>query len=138
MVRFWIRFVLGSEFRKIFAERWSEIGHAHNGFIEVWLVLGFVGLALFLSLVVRTGLRILNDVLRTGDEIAIFMAMFVLYVLAYMTVAKMMPDHRSVPWVIFVSIALYSGFGYAYREAPLLRDPDRGSAYPSRCRVKVI
>lgn len=98
-----------SSLGKIFAEKGREIGHAHNGFVEMWLQLGFVGLGLFLFVLLNTSLRVLRQILRFRDGFTLFLGLFVLYVLTYSIVVKIMPDHRRVVWVIFVAGMLYAG-----------------------------
>lgn len=97
-----------SSLGKIFATKGAEIGHAHNGFVEIWLQLGFVGLALFLIVVINMGLKVLRQLLRSRTDFTLFLGLFVIYVLTYSIVVKIMPDHRRVVWVIFVAGMLYA------------------------------
>jgi exopolysaccharide production protein ExoQ len=98
---FW-RGIQGEAFRVVAAVRFIVI-HAHNGFLEIWLELGLVGLAFFLLSYLRAW-RKLWPVLRTGQiDRAIWMVFVLFLVAAYDLDENTLLLYNGVFWVLYVS-----------------------------------
>ncbi len=96
----------------IIAELFSSIGHAHNGYIDLWLYLGFVGVAVFLPNLVLLVVRLIREATRyRGPEIAFF-PLFVAMILVHNTVARSFPEHSSIVWVLLVAGLAYTSLPY--------------------------
>lgn len=86
---------------------WGDLGfepvHSHNGFLDLILDLGFVGLAVFLVIFILTYGRLLRLVRRTRNIRMfwplLFMSMFILFNIAQAQILKV-----SFNWLIFVII----------------------------------
>ncbi|MGH6915586.1 MAG: O-antigen ligase family protein, partial [Geminicoccales bacterium] len=87
----------------------SAIGHAHNGFVDIWLQLGFIGAALMIAPMVVLGLRAVALLVKYRDAFSTFCGLIFAYVAAYSWVVKIIPDHRRVVWTVFVACILYAG-----------------------------
>jgi O-antigen ligase len=99
-------------------EHWeSRPGHGHNGYIDTFLNLGFIGvciLAVFMIITLVNGLRLLSTP-RPDRDLA---ALFALSVLAGVNniVSTIFWVHSDIGWVIFVCASLY--FAMALARAP--------------------
>jgi len=93
----------GESYNVIVALRFV-IFHAHNGFLEIWLELGAVGLALF-SLSFLRAWRRLYSILRSGMIGRAFWMVFVLFLLmAYDLDENTLLTFNGLYWVLYVSV----------------------------------
>ncbi|HTW44198.1 MAG TPA: O-antigen ligase [Acidobacteriaceae bacterium] len=77
--------------------------HAHNGFLEIWLNLGFAGLALF-ALSYARAFRQLWPVLRAGQVERVLWPVFVLaLVLLYNLDENTLLTYNGIFWVLYVA-----------------------------------
>lgn len=78
-------------------------GHAHNGWLEVWLGLGYVGLGLWTLSYLRTSVRVIGSAYRS---MAGYLALPFFLIFSVMTVTEVsILDYQDVTWVIYVMIA---------------------------------
>ncbi len=83
--------------------RWpSPIGDSHNGFLDVLLYLGGIGLALFLAFAAQTGWRALIRLRASGSPRAIWPVLTVLYVLIANLTISFVLNRESFHWVLLV------------------------------------
>lgn len=93
----------GESYNVIVALRFV-IFHAHNGFLEIWLEIGAVGLALF-SLSYLRAWRRLSLILRSGMIGRAFWMAFVLFLLmAYDLDENTLLTFNGLYWVLYVSV----------------------------------
>jgi len=93
-----------------YIQGWGRLpGHGHNGYLDVWLELGWAGVALFAIFLLTMIVRLARRVLRAPDEpawaaFAIFFFVFILNN-ASVTVAF---KHTDIAWVTAVLACLYT------------------------------
>ncbi len=86
--------------------------HAHNGFLDIWLDLGFVGLVLFgitLLLAVIRSIRRIGEAHRAED---IWPFLFLVYFLIVNVTQGVVMRPNNLFWTLFVSIALVLSPGH--------------------------
>jgi exopolysaccharide production protein ExoQ len=97
-------FWMGSRLDKIWAKHWWHPNEAHNGYIEVFLNLGWIGL-LLLGIVIVTGYRGVVDMLRLDPEAGrLKVAYFVIGVIYSFTEAGF--RLLNPVWICFVLAAI--------------------------------
>jgi O-antigen ligase len=93
-----------------YIQGWARLpGHGHNGYLDVWLELGWAGVALFAVFLLVMAVRLARRVLRAPGEpawaaFAIFFFVFILNN-ASVTVAF---KHTDIAWVTAVLACLYT------------------------------
>lgn len=97
-------FWLGPRLEKLWAKWWWRPLQAHNGYIEVYLNLGFVGLAIFAGLIITTFRKMGADLLRHFQFARLRLA-FLLAILVYnFTEATFSGVH--LVWTVFYLFAI--------------------------------
>lgn len=82
-----------------------EIAHAHNAFLEVWLDLGLVGMALLVVIVALYFTRAALLVRKTKEPEAVWPFMFFAFTFIFMLTKVPIPIANSLYMMIFVSCA---------------------------------
>lgn len=104
------------------ADVWSRVvwlpPNAHNGFLEIWLDLGWVGLGLGIILLAKMFMAFIGPALA-GDKAAIFCMLLVLIIVIYNLVEVNFFDQNDIYWVIIA---------YAYLSAQLRLTEGNGRA----------
>ncbi|EWY35746.1 hypothetical protein N825_35840 [Skermanella stibiiresistens SB22] len=91
----------------VYARIWGEIGNGHNGYLDVWLELGFVGVGLFL-LVFGTGFKRAYARLIGSDDMAgLFYMLLMIYALIYSMTEKFLLEQSELTWVLMMVTLLY-------------------------------
>jgi O-antigen ligase len=75
---------------------------AHNGYLELWLDLGYVGVAFFLLLVFTSLRRLIGGVLYSRGGYNLLLPALLLFFLISSIPAQLF-EHNSVFWIIFVA-----------------------------------
>lgn len=93
-----------------YIQGWARLpGHGHNGYLDVWLELGWAGVALFATFLLVMMVRLARRVLQAPDESAwaAFSIFFFVFILnnASVTVAF---KHTDIAWVTAVMACLYT------------------------------
>jgi len=93
-----------------YIQGWARLpGHGHNGYLDVWLELGWAGVALFAVFLLVMMVRLARRVLQAPDEPAwaAFSIFFFVFILnnASVTVAF---KHTDIAWVTAVMACLYT------------------------------
>lgn len=90
----------------VFGDRWTDLDHAHNGFMDLWLELGFVGLAAFALLLLSAHRRAWDAALAETGSAARFLPAFVIVAALLNTVGHVFPEHNSINWTLLCYAAL--------------------------------
>lgn len=78
-------------------------GHAHNGWLEVWLGLGFVGLAIWTAAYLGNFFRIAVAAYTTSKAYAI-VPFFLVFSVSSLTEVSVL-DYQDIEWMIYVAFA---------------------------------
>jgi exopolysaccharide production protein ExoQ len=84
---------------------WSP-PHAHNGFLDLTLEIGLIGLAIFIIgylLLWRQALRFLK---REPGRKAMWLCMYLTFLLAYNFSERTILDQNSIFWILYVAVAV--------------------------------
>ena len=100
----------GADGVRDYIQHWARLpNHGHNGYLDVWLELGYAGVALFAVFVIVTVTRLVRRVLREPGETAwaAFAIFFFVFLLnnASVTVAF---KHTDIAWIFAVLACLYT------------------------------
>jgi O-antigen ligase len=116
-----------------YIQGWARLpGHGHNGYLDVWLELGWAGVALFVVFLLTMMWRLARRVLREPGEpawaaFAIFLFVFILNN-ASVTVAF---KHTDIAWIFAVLGCLYTR-GCVSARQPVVSREERGRLAPQR------
>ena len=100
---------------------WTALGHSHNGFIDVWLELGFAGLATFVAVLATVLRRSIRGVVLQRDALSHFALLFILAVTVYNIVARAAPDHSTIIWAIMSCVLAYGSMAQDAQARPEAR-----------------
>jgi len=89
-----------SEAAFYFGDRWKDLDHAHNGYMDLWLELGFVGLGAFAALLVTANLKAWNALLAQPRPALKFFPAFIIAGIIFNFVGRVFPEHNSIWWVL--------------------------------------
>jgi len=124
-------FWLGERLEKMWAKWWWHPNQAHNGYIEVYLNLGLVGVAILLGWIVSTFHKI-KKALLVNFEFGRFRLAFLFVVLAY-NYTEATFKGVSLVWTIFHLISI--DYGRRSRTVgPTMAQPDPEPAYGNKTR----
>jgi O-antigen ligase len=109
-----------------YIQHWARLpSHGHNGYLDIWLELGYAGCVLFTVFVIVTVTRLVRRMLREPGETvwAAFAIFFFVFLLnnASVTVAF---KHTDIAWVFAVLACLYTR-GCVNARLPVLARPER-------------
>jgi O-antigen ligase len=97
---------LGAEW--VYARIWGIVGHGHNGYLDLWLELGFAGFGLFLVCVVVAGKRMFSRLVSTRDVPGLFYPLLLAFLLiASMATSAHLLEQNELIWMLFVTSLLY-------------------------------
>lgn len=113
---------------RVFNRHWSVegeqqklTGNAHNGYLDAWLDLGFLGLALVVIMLLSIILRARRGLMRTGDPIYLWHIGAAVFVIIYYFTNSFILQHSVMAWFL-VSFAYYSlSADTRLRSSPLRR-----------------
>ena len=98
---FW-RGTQGQSFKVVMALRFV-VFHAHNGFLEIWLELGFVGLAIFVLSYLSAWAK-LWPALRAGNmNRAVWMVFVLILIALYNVDENTLLTYNGISWVLYVA-----------------------------------
>jgi O-antigen ligase len=89
-----------------FADRWGAIDHAHNGYMDLWLELGYVGVAAFVILLLAASKTAWNAYLMHPTVAHGFFATFIAIAALINCVGRLVPAHNSIYWVVLCYCAI--------------------------------
>ncbi len=102
--------VAGSDGVRDYVQSWVKLpSHGHNGYLDIWLELGYAGLALFAVFALVTIWRLISRLLREPGEpawaaLAIFFFVFLLNNISVTVAFK----HTDIAWIFAVLACLYT------------------------------
>ena len=103
-----------------------KVPHAHNGFIDLTLQLGIVGLVLYIGIYFVAIRRALNLANETQEQEAIWPLTFVTFTLLYQVTESTILAGNTIIWMVFVSaicsVTQASEFETADSTAPVLQN----------------
>jgi exopolysaccharide production protein ExoQ len=111
----------GPSARVWLVEQWGPT-HAHNGFLDMWLALGLVGLALWILLLGRFLLRAVRWMRMTKTAEGMWPLLYCIFILINSFPESTMMDHNDLQWVVLVATSLT----IASRPAPAARTSQPG------------
>lgn len=108
--------------------------HAHNGFLDLWIDLGLVGLLLFLAVFLRAFARAISRIFWGGSADEFWPLAFLMFMLYCGTAYPVGMERNSIWWVIFVAVV----FGLAAHPRHAKNEPhSKGCAYSEKRRSRV-
>lgn len=100
---FWVESNASSVFYNMFGSAGTTIGNGHNGYLDVWLELGAVGLVLLGLLLFQALARVTRYMEVVGDSFGPFYGALIVFVLIYSAAEKVIFEHSEITWVLFVT-----------------------------------
>lgn len=85
------------------------VGNGHNGFLDLWLELGLVGLALFLVSVYMTLKRVMHRLATGGDPLALWYAGYVTAFLAMNASSSSILMQNDLEWILYIVVFYHAG-----------------------------
>lgn len=125
----WQNPLLGAGYRSFWTEtgaaavyeslshRSGLMGNGHNGYLDVWLELGFVGLGLFVVVVAIALRQAAAALAASGRPGHAWYFVIVVFMLIYSVTERVLLQHGDIAWLIFTVNALYLGRWSARRKA---------------------
>lgn len=100
---FWIAGNAAQAFYNMFGSADTQLGNGHNGYLDAWLELGFVGLAFVLALLAQGFSRVIKVLTRTDSPFAEFYGGLLVFILIYSIAEKVIFVHSELTWMLFMS-----------------------------------
>ncbi|MEN3951709.1 O-antigen ligase family protein [Iodidimonas sp. SYSU 1G8] len=100
---FWIEDYAFQVFFNTFGSENTKLGNGHNGFLDVWLELGLVGLVLVAALFGQMIYRALSYLAMTKDDAGAFFGGLMVFILVYSIAEKVIFEHSEITWMLFTS-----------------------------------
>lgn len=91
----------------VYARIWAVIGNGHNGYLDIWLELGFIGLGLFLLMFFTAFKRAYSRLIRSNDIVGLFYPLILLYALIYSWTEKFLLEQSEMIWVLIMVALIY-------------------------------
>jgi O-antigen ligase len=95
-----------SDVSLLFAARWGALDHAHNGYMDLWLELGYAGVAAFALLLLAASRTAWDAYLTRPTSARRFFPTFILVAGLVNFVGRLIPAHNSIYWVLLCYIAM--------------------------------
>lgn len=116
------------------------VGNGHNGFLDLWLELGLVGLALFLVSVYMALKRVMHRLVTGGDPLALWYVGYVTAFLVMNTSSSSILMQNDLDWILYIVVFYHAGlppgafYAHARRArrrlgAPILGQGDAAEVY---------
>ncbi|MFB2918693.1 O-antigen ligase family protein [Aerosakkonema funiforme] len=95
------------------AHVWRSLGwdppHAHNGVVQVWAILGLLGLSVFLMGYISTYIRALNWARMTKTPAGIWALEYLTFMFIFNVSQDLTPEGKSIFWIIYVATSVLIG-----------------------------
>jgi exopolysaccharide production protein ExoQ len=91
----------------VYARIWAVIGNGHNGYLDVWLELGFIGFGLFLLMFFTALKRAYSRLINSNDIVGLFYPLILIYALIYSLTEKFLLEQSELTWVLILTTLLY-------------------------------
>ena len=99
---FWIEGNASAAFYNMFGSGNTLVGNGHNGYLDVWLELGFVGLGLMLLLMIQAFVRVIRHLNVSDNPFAEFYGGLLVFILIYSVAEKVIFVHSEFTWMMFM------------------------------------
>lgn len=100
--------------------RW-EPPNAHNGYLDLWLQLGLVGLIFFIILVIATMFKTLFLLCRKRGQFEFFSMIFILFILINNISESFILVQNCIFWILYVAISARISIDYKNRHSELVQ-----------------
>lgn len=100
---FWIEGNAAAAYYNMFGSGNTQIGNGHNGYLDAWLELGFVGLALLVLLLLQAVVRVMRYLTVTDEPFAEFYGGLIVFILVYSIAEKVIFVHSELTWMLFMA-----------------------------------
>ena len=91
----------------VYARLWAVVGNGHNGYLDVWLELGFVGLGMFVVMFFTGISRAYSRLIKSSDIVGLFYALVMIYALIYSFTEKFLLEQSELTWMLIMVTLLY-------------------------------
>jgi exopolysaccharide production protein ExoQ len=91
----------------VYARIWATVGNGHNGYLDIWLELGFVGLGLFLLMFLTGIKRAYSRLIRSNDIVGLFYPLILIYAFVYSWSEKFLLEQSELIWVLIMITLIY-------------------------------
>ena len=115
-------FWAGDRLRTLWERHWWKPMEAHNGFLEIYLELGLVGLAILLGVLVSAFRRVEQRLTATSGEAGLHFAVFVMFL--FYNVTESATSLVAMMWFIFLLFSM----GVVADRREMLRSTSRSAA----------
>lgn len=78
--------------------------HAHNGYLDLLLALGWIGLSCFVAILISGSLRVVRRLATEPDPGTLFATTFLVFFITYNLVETAMMSQLSWVWTLFVAV----------------------------------
>jgi O-antigen ligase len=100
---FWIEGNAASAFYNMFGSKNTQIGNGHNGYLDAWLELGFVGLGLLIMVISQAWVRVVRYLTVRDEPFAEFYGGLLVFILIYSVAEKVIFVHSEFTWMLFMT-----------------------------------
>ena len=100
---FWIERNAAAAYYNMFGSDNTQIGNGHNGYLDAWLELGFVGLGLLVMLILQALTRVIRYLTVTDEPFAEFYGGLIVFILVYSIAEKVIFVHSELTWMLFMA-----------------------------------
>jgi O-antigen ligase len=91
----------------VYARLWAVVGNGHNGYLDVWLELGFVGLSVFVVMFLTGISRAYSRLIKSEDIAGLFYALVMIYATIYSFTEKFLLEQSELTWMLIMVTLLY-------------------------------
>jgi exopolysaccharide production protein ExoQ len=91
----------------VYARIWAMVGNGHNGYLDVWLEMGFIGLGLFLVMFFTGIGRSYRRMIKIHDIAGLFYPLIMIYSLIYSFTEKFLLEQSELTWVLILITLIY-------------------------------
>jgi exopolysaccharide production protein ExoQ len=91
----------------VYARIWGVVGNGHNGYLDIWLELGFAGIGLFLVMYLTSLKRAYARLNGSSDIVGLFYALILVYGMVYSFTEKFLLEQSELTWVLILATLLY-------------------------------
>lgn len=100
---FWIETNAAAAFFNMFGSLKTLIGNGHNGYLDAWLELGFVGLGFLVLLITQAFIRLTRHLIKFDDPFSQFYGGLLIFILVYSIAEKVIFVHSELTWILFTT-----------------------------------
>jgi O-antigen ligase len=106
----------------------ASMANAHNGFLEIWLQLGVVGVAMVVMLLVFVGSKLISNVRKIGGDRVAFermsIALLIYVAIANITTVRLL-SYNDITWSLIVIVVYLADFRVWYTQGARRTNPSR-------------